>query len=308
MFYRPKTKWLTESFDKDIRKVRDESWPKITIITPSYNQGQFIEETIQSVLCQNYPNLEYFIYDGGSNDNTLEVIMKYEEFVDFWVSESDKGQSDAINKGFVKATGDIVGWLNSDDLLLPGSLVKVANLFKSKGNYNTIFFGEGDYLLEKYNLCMQNYTARLSKKHSLSLCDYVIQPSCFWGKNVIDEIGLLSENLHFGFDWEWFIRAEKAGFKFEFIKDNFSTYRIHKDHKSSSAGDKRTIEIAKVFSMYNNEDVSLEYMKIHKSGTSRFLRKIGKYLPLGSNVIRWVHWKLFSDKIDFKSFKAIANM
>jgi glycosyltransferase involved in cell wall biosynthesis len=93
--------------------------PKITIVTPSYNQGQYLEDTIASVLGQNYPNLEYMVLDGGSSDNSLEIIKKYENHLAFWVSERDGGQSAAINRGFGAATGDILAWLNSDDMYLP---------------------------------------------------------------------------------------------------------------------------------------------------------------------------------------------
>ena len=105
----------------------NKTYPKISVITPSYNQGIYIEETIQSVLNQNYPNLEYIIIDGGSNDSTVEVIKKYESKIDFWVSEKDKGQADAINRGFAKATGDILCWLNSDDYFFPDNQITPAN-------------------------------------------------------------------------------------------------------------------------------------------------------------------------------------
>ena len=102
------------------------TWPKISIVTPSYNQGEFIERTIRSVLLQGYPNLEYIIIDGGSTDRSVELIGKYEPFIRYWVSEPDKGQSNAINKGFQHASGGIFAWLNSDDIYLPGALVAVA--------------------------------------------------------------------------------------------------------------------------------------------------------------------------------------
>ena len=104
-------------------------FPRITIITPSFNQGLFIEETILSIIDQGYPNLEYIIMDGGSQDETVETIKKYESRISYWVSEKDKGQSDAINKGLHKATGDIINWINSDDQLTPGSLWLIAQHF-----------------------------------------------------------------------------------------------------------------------------------------------------------------------------------
>ncbi len=106
-------------------------WPKISIITPSFNQGQYIEQTIQSIINQNYPNLEYIIIDGGSTDNTVEIIKKYESYISYWVSEKDEGQTDAINKGLEKSTGDIINWLNSDDYLAPNALHNIAASFKN---------------------------------------------------------------------------------------------------------------------------------------------------------------------------------
>jgi len=103
--------------------------PRLSVVTPSYNQGRFIEETIRSVLLQDYPNLEFIIIDGGSTDNTIEVIKKYETWLAYWVSESDRGQSHAINKGIIKATGEILFWLNSDDVVLPGAFKKIAGVF-----------------------------------------------------------------------------------------------------------------------------------------------------------------------------------
>src|SRR5690606_28750520 len=103
--------------------------PKISIITPSYNQSNFLEETILSVINQNYPNLEFFVIDGGSTDHSVEIIKQYENKIDFWVSEKDNGQSHAINKGFKRATGTIITWLNSDDVLTPGILHKIAEKF-----------------------------------------------------------------------------------------------------------------------------------------------------------------------------------
>ena len=105
------------------------NYPRISIVTPSFNQGKYIEQTIQSVLSQNYPNLEYIIIDGGSTDGTVEIIKKYEQQLTYWISEPDKGQTDAINKGFAKCTGEIFNWINSDDYYSPNSLHIVAEVF-----------------------------------------------------------------------------------------------------------------------------------------------------------------------------------
>ena len=121
--------------------MTDIRWPKISIVIPSYNQGQFLEETILSVINQQYPELELFVIDGGSNDNSVEVIKKYESHITWWLSEKDRGQSDAINKGFSRATGEIITWLCSDDLYTPGTLKKVADYFSSQPDNVGLIYG-----------------------------------------------------------------------------------------------------------------------------------------------------------------------
>jgi len=126
----------------------DQSWPKISIVTPSFNQGTYLEKTIRSVLLQGYPNLEYIIIDGGSTDQSVEIIKKYESWVDFWVSEEDRGQSHAINKGLEKATGELLGWLNSDDYFLPDALFKLARSYLEDSSVGAIY-GQGHMVDEK---------------------------------------------------------------------------------------------------------------------------------------------------------------
>jgi glycosyltransferase involved in cell wall biosynthesis len=108
------------------QSINGQPWPRISIVTPSFNQGQFLEETIRSILLQGYPNLEYVIMDGGSTDDSVEIIRKYQEHLSFWVSEKDAGQSDAINKGFARCSGELLNWINSDDVLMLGALRAVA--------------------------------------------------------------------------------------------------------------------------------------------------------------------------------------
>ncbi len=131
--------WIEGLLEPSRNIANDISWPKISIITPSYNQGNFIEETIRSVLLQNYPNLEYIIMDGGSQDQSIEIIKKYEDWLSFWSSKKDEGQYDAINKGFERSTGEIMLWINSDDMLVENTLFAIAEIFsQSQGDVQWI--------------------------------------------------------------------------------------------------------------------------------------------------------------------------
>lgn len=148
-----KSNWpWTEETDPGVYTAEIQ-WPRISIVTPSYNHGLYIEETIRSILLQNYPNLEFIIIDGGSTDNTVEIIKKYEQWLTYWVSEKDRGQTHAINKGLLKCTGEIFNWINSDDLLAKNSLYKLAKVFLENNKpdvicgYTNIFHPMGKQFL-----------------------------------------------------------------------------------------------------------------------------------------------------------------
>ena len=223
--------------------------PKISIVTPSYNQSHFIEETILSVLGQKYPNLEYIIIDGGSTDNTVDIIKKYEKQITYWVSEKDNGQSHAINKGFENATGEIFGWLNSDDLYMPGTLKFIAEKFQT--NPNHILFGDCIHFKEESGIqSWGSQVTNLFNKYSLKHFDFIIQPSTFWTKQIWILNGVLNENIEYAFDWEWFLRAESKGIAFSPIDKVLSMYRIHSNHKSGTGGNKRQQEIWKLYAKY----------------------------------------------------------
>jgi glycosyltransferase involved in cell wall biosynthesis len=221
------------------------------VITPSYNQGQYIEETILSVLNQNYPNLEYIIMDGGSTDNTVEVIKKYADRITFWVSEKDKGQADAINRGFKKATGDILCWLNSDDYYFSETLKYVAENLDI--NKKEILFGEVDHIFEPHGKIKHSNAKNKYENYQLELYDYIIQPGSFWTKKVWEEVGEVNENLHFVFDWDWFVRAKKANTNFKYHKRTMAMYRVHDAHKTSNGGEKRQKEIEYMLHEYSGE-------------------------------------------------------
>lgn len=253
--------------------------PKISIITPSYNQGEFIEETILSVIGQNYPNLEYIIIDGGSTDRTVEVIKKYEKYLTYWVSEKDKGQSHAINKGFDRATGDILGWLNSDDLYLPGTFSSISELMKE--NTMGIFFGNCIRFNETENgvISSGSNVCGWQKYNDLSFSDYIIQPSTFWSRKTLQTIGPLREDLHFGFDWEWFLRAQQLNVPFISTNKCFSMYRFHQSHKSGTGGAKRQKELLEIYELYNARAASL-YKKLIDESLSLNSRKVKMLIKL----------------------------
>lgn len=254
--------------------------PRITIITPSYNQGQFIEETIQSVLCQQYPNLEYMIIDGGSDDNTVEIIKKYEKHITYWCSEKDSGQAHAINKGFARATGAILMWLNSDDMLMPNVLQLIAKKYSE--NPNALYFGNCLHFRHQGNALVSNGSDVTTsyKNNQLSEVDFIIQPSSFWSKEIWENVGLLSEELHFGFDWEWFLRVEQK-YPLIPISECISLYRIHDAHKSGIGGYKRQEELFKIYEIYNPK-MAILYKTLMNGG----IDTINNYDPLKYKIKR----------------------
>lgn len=208
-------------------------WPKISIVTPSFNQGNFLEKTILSVLEQDYPNLEYIIIDGGSTDNSVEIIKKYEQHLTYWVSEPDRGQSHAINKGFERATGEIFGWLNSDDWYHSGALKAVAEAFAANPDAGAVV-GAGDYIDEEGR--MQLDCTAPDEVNLGTICSwfdkYFWQPSCFFSRKCWKKCGPLDETLDFAMDVYLWIRIAKVQ-KFITIRNLLSTSLKHSGAKTT---------------------------------------------------------------------------
>ncbi len=211
--------------------------PKITIITPSYNQGQYLEQTIDSVLSQNYPNLEYMVIDGGSKDNSVEIIRKYEKYLAFWVNEKDQGQSDAINKGLQRATGEVLNWLNSDDYYEKNALKIIGEAFTSPSTQvlcgrSRIFFSENNQT-SHYSSGTDIYPHNLAKTIGWARID---QPETFFRTSALKQMGLLNPKFHYVMDKEWWIRYlflfGLAGI--QKIQDVLVNFRLHQDSKTVS--------------------------------------------------------------------------
>ena len=207
--------------------------PKISVVIPSYNQGQFIEETILSVINQQYPNLEIIIIDGGSKDNTVDVLKKYEQHITWWVSEKDKGQSDAINKGFARATGDIVTWLCSDDLFAAGALNRVAEIFSELPDDVGLIYG-GAILFGENFKSTNTYGYNNAGVERYISGQAFPQPSSFFKRKYLLEAGnWVREDLHLGMDFDLFARLGCIC-KFHSVNEIFSHYRLHDASKTVS--------------------------------------------------------------------------
>ncbi|MHA7943012.1 glycosyltransferase family 2 protein [Formosa sp. 3Alg 14/1] len=209
------------------------NYPKISIVTPTYNQGQYIEETIKSVLDQNYPNLEFIIMDGGSTDNTVEIIKKYEKHLTHWESKADKGQANAINKGLKLCTGEIFNWLNSDDYLAEGALNNIAKAFSelsvSAVAGRTIYFEDGVYQ-EPEQL------ANLSPRGLMFWEEgtVFVQPGLWLLRENIEAVGGLDESLHYSFDTDMIIRYLSLYPNVNYIKKDLVFFRLHDESKTVS--------------------------------------------------------------------------
>ncbi|PZR75025.1 MAG: glycosyltransferase [Chthoniobacterales bacterium] len=214
-------------------------WPKVSIITPSFNQGEYLEETIRSVLLQDYDELEYIIIDGGSTDNSFEIICKYAAYLSYYVSEKDAGQANAINKGLKRATGDWIGWINSDDYFLPGALSTLLGAARASDSAEWV---SGSVLFLNDDPNEPTEVRRQGKNRQL--IDWLLQkehfhqPGTFWKRSLLSRIGYLNEAMHYAFDWEFWCRLAADNLSPLAVDAPVAAFRLHDESKTCTSWDR----------------------------------------------------------------------
>ena len=223
----------------------DLSLPLVSIITPSFNQSPFITATINSVLTQDYPNIEYIVVDGGSTDGSVKIIERYADKLAWWVSEKDKGQTDAINKGFARANGSILAWLNSDDTYEPGA-VRAAVDFLMKNPAVGLVYGDCDFIDEngkkyaRFNAAQTNYE-KLRRGYI-----HIPQQASFWRADLCEKVAPLDDSFFFAMDYDLWTRLAKIS-RLHYVKgETWANFRLHSDAKSIAADDRCWPEMMRV--------------------------------------------------------------
>ena len=238
-------------------------YPKISIVTPSYNQVPFLEETIQSVLSQGYPDLEYLVMDGGSTDGSVEIIRRHEKQLSYWQSEPDEGQSDALKKGFARSSGDILAWLNSDDTLVPGILIPVGEYFSSHPDVDIVYGNIN--LVDPAGEPMYTAYPHLDLRILVYENRFIPQQAMFWRRELYERIGGVNPKLRFAMDFELAMKFLLAGARVAKIPRVLANYRFHPAAKSSTIRDVMESEIKEVLSRLS---------PINDGALGRFVKKI----------------------------------
>lgn len=316
--------WTEQSELLSERMPDGSKWPRISIVTPSYNYGQFLEETIRSVLLQGYPNLEYIIIDGGSTDNTVEVIQKYEMYITYWVSEPDKGQTDAINKGYKYCTGDIFAWLNADDAYANSLILQDVSKIYSHG-YEFIV-GECIYVnLTQDRSSIDGFNGKstptnFAKYLKFWSLKFLPQPSVFITKDVANKCFPLDITLCWVMDYQFFLRALSQKPKSTWVNNIWVKAKLHGDNKTMSSN---TGELTEFYQVALAESSKLLYIwqKIFRIDLEDYIslrfalskeqfstpRQVVSLLAARPTLVRWmIFWKfLFKSVVGTKIYSML---
>jgi glycosyltransferase involved in cell wall biosynthesis len=219
--------------------------PRISIVTPSFGQGQYIERTLYSVVNQNYPRLEYVVQDGGSKDATVEILRRYSPALAHWASEPDEGQADALNRGFARTSGEIMAYLNSDDLLLPGSLAYVGRYFAAHPDVDVVYGHR--VMIDAHDGQVGIWVLPRHDDEVLALIDYVPQETLFWRRSAWEKAGgQIDTSLDFAIDWDLLLRLRESGARMVRVPRFLGAFRVHDEQKTATWNDVGLIECDKL--------------------------------------------------------------
>ncbi len=235
-------------------RVKEMTLPSISIVTPSYNQKKFLEQTIVSVISQRYANLEYIVMDGGSTDGSIEVLRKYGDDISFWTSEKDNGQSDAIRRGFTRAQGEILAWLNSDDTYEPSALKTVGEFFAANPGIELVY-GNLNFIDEDGKRLFTAYPV-LDPGILLYENQFIPQQAMFWRRTLYERSGGVNPDLRFAMDFELIVKFLKKGARAAKVRNTLANFRVHAAAKSSTIRDVMHAELVETISRYYPEAMS----------------------------------------------------
>ena len=251
------------------------SLPLVSVITPSLNQAEHLEEMILSVLNQDYPNLEYIIIDGGSTDGSVDIIRKYQHRLAYWVSESDLGQSHAVNKGFLRAKGEILAWVNSDDLLCTGA-VRLAAEFLASNPEVSLVYGGANFIDADGRLMRAIRQRDFNLAHCLiRVGTPIAHPAAFFRRETFQQIGLLDQGLHYLMDFDYWIRVALAGLQIARIPDTLAYLRLHPDSKTVGQIPKLNEELMAWVTRFFLQPLPPKIARLERQSRSRALLELG---------------------------------